>query len=327
MKRYILDSYNRFKRYSETLDVRTQLCNKTWIVFNDGGEREIYKFKEDGTIRIILSGRVTSGTWEYDPGDKSMIISASDQSIMVHPGIYEGILMGFQVDGTDECAFLIEENNAQSFSPKTMTELIEYFQAKEKKAIEEANERALIEQQNKEREELEKKRKAEEDARKAAEAEREKKEYEIKKSYLLKFLRVLKKNQYKYKSHTHWAIATLLLGFGLTAICIIFWCVTAPVVPNLWKDLPKGISMICALLWMFGPIFLFSFIAQIYFPNIDSPKPHSEKENFAELYKNFISSLPEDLKNDVSFRNKIRRLGTIYNYKDPNNVQYLQVLD
>lgn len=139
---------------AKLLIVRTQLCNKTWIVFNDGGEREIYKFKEDGAIRIILSGRVTSGTWEYDHGDKSMIISASDQSIMVHLGIYEGILMGFQVDGTDECAFLIEENNAQSFSPKTRTELIEYFQAKEKKAIEEANERALIEQQNKEREDL-----------------------------------------------------------------------------------------------------------------------------------------------------------------------------
>lgn len=137
MKTYLLDSYNRYRRYSETLDVKTQLCNRTWVVFNDGDERELYKFKEDGTIRIILSGRVSSGTWEFDPNDKSMIISASDQSIMVHPGMHEGILMGLQVDGTEECAFLIEENNAHNFAPKTRTELIQYFEEQERKRIEE----------------------------------------------------------------------------------------------------------------------------------------------------------------------------------------------
>lgn len=155
MKAYLLDTYNRYKRYSETLDVKTHFCNKTWVVFNDGGERELYKFKEDGTIRIILSGRVSSGTWEYDPTDKSMIITASGQSIMVHPGMYEKILIGLQVDGTNECAFLIEENNSQEFAPKTKTELIEYFELIEKNRIEEEEKQIELQLQEEARREEE----------------------------------------------------------------------------------------------------------------------------------------------------------------------------
>ena len=41
MKAYLLDTFKRFKRYSDTLDVKTNLCNKTWLVFNDEGEREV----------------------------------------------------------------------------------------------------------------------------------------------------------------------------------------------------------------------------------------------------------------------------------------------
>ena len=39
MKTYILDSINRLKRYGENLDVKTILCNKSWQIFNDSGEK------------------------------------------------------------------------------------------------------------------------------------------------------------------------------------------------------------------------------------------------------------------------------------------------
>ena len=139
MKLYLFDTINRYKRYSETLDVRTKICNRPWIVFNDGGEKEVYKFKEDGTINIVLSGRVTKGTWEYDPSDKTLIISASDQSYMVHPGMYDNMLLALQVDGTNECSFLIEENNSRDFAPKSYSELMLFFDEKERKVLEEKN--------------------------------------------------------------------------------------------------------------------------------------------------------------------------------------------
>lgn len=157
MKLYLFDTINRYKRYSETLDVKTKICNRPWIVFNDGGEKEVYKFKEDGTINIVLSGRVTRGTWEYDPTDKTIIISASDQSYMVHPGMYDDMLLALQVDGTNECSFLIEENNSQDFAPKTYSELMLYFEEKEMEWIEyEKNkEKIEMEKQRKRKEELE----------------------------------------------------------------------------------------------------------------------------------------------------------------------------
>lgn len=82
MKTFLFDLFERYKRFSETIDVRTSICNRPWFVINDGGEKEVYKFKEDGTINIVISGRVTKGTWEYDPSDKTIIISSGEQSFM-----------------------------------------------------------------------------------------------------------------------------------------------------------------------------------------------------------------------------------------------------
>ena len=118
----------------------------------------MYKFKEDGTINIVLSGRVTRGTWEYDPSDKTIIISASNQSYMVHPGMYDDMLLALQVDGTDQCSFLIEEDNSQKFAPKTYSDLMLFFKEKERKVLEEEERIRLL----KEEEERARKKAAEE---------------------------------------------------------------------------------------------------------------------------------------------------------------------
>lgn len=44
MKTYLFDTFNRYKRFSEKLDAKTILCNKSWWVFNDSGEKEVYIF-------------------------------------------------------------------------------------------------------------------------------------------------------------------------------------------------------------------------------------------------------------------------------------------
>ena len=189
MKLYLFDTINRFKRYSETLDVKTKICNRPWIVFNDGGEKEVYKFKEDGTINIVLSGRVTRGTWEYDPTDKTIIISASDQSYMVHPGMYDDMLLALQVDGTNECSFLIEENNSKYFAPKTYSDLMLFFEEKERKALEEEErirllkeeeERARIKAEEVAERKREERRKWEEEHKEEIEARKRKEEQEKK---------------------------------------------------------------------------------------------------------------------------------------------------
>ena len=42
MKTYLLDILNKYNRFSESLDVKNILCNKSWLAFNDTGDKELY---------------------------------------------------------------------------------------------------------------------------------------------------------------------------------------------------------------------------------------------------------------------------------------------
>ena len=65
MKTYLFNAINRYKKLSEELDVKAILCDKSWWVFNDSGEKELYIFNTDGNLIISISGKVSNGTWQY----------------------------------------------------------------------------------------------------------------------------------------------------------------------------------------------------------------------------------------------------------------------
>ena len=149
MKTYLFDTFNRYKRFSEELDAKTILCNKSWWVFNDSGEKEVYIFNTDGSLIISVSGKVTNATWKYIPANKSVIISGNNQSYMVHPAFYDNMIFALQVDGTNEYAFLIDENNLPSTNLKSFSDLVIYFAEKERQAVlaEKRKQQAAIEAQ------------------------------------------------------------------------------------------------------------------------------------------------------------------------------------
>ena len=170
MKAFLFNSLNRFRRYSEELDtmaeIRQCLCGKAWLMFNDSGDKEVYIFQEDGRLIISINGNITRGSWEYLSVNNSIAISASNQAYMVHPAFLDNILFALQVDGTENYAFLIDQNNAQDFAPRSLDDLHEYFRQKEQKRIEEENrikeeqrlaELKRIEEEKKEREHKEQK--------------------------------------------------------------------------------------------------------------------------------------------------------------------------
>lgn len=136
MKTYLFDSLARFKRFSESLDVATTLSNKTWVVFNDSGERELYIFKTDGKVYITANGIGYQGTWEWLSANKSLIIHKADTVFMLHPEIVEECVLVLTLDGTKDCVFLIEDQNRQSFAPKTLAQLQNHFEEKERKVLE-----------------------------------------------------------------------------------------------------------------------------------------------------------------------------------------------
>ena len=106
MKTYLLDVLNRYKRFSEILDVKTILCNKSWLIFNDSGEKEVYIFQEDGSLIISFAGKVTHATWQYLPVNKSLIIDSNEDAYMLHPAFVDENLFVLQQDGTDRFAFM-----------------------------------------------------------------------------------------------------------------------------------------------------------------------------------------------------------------------------
>lgn len=177
MKTYLFDTFNRYKRFSEELDAKTILCNKSWWVFNDSGEKELYIFNTDGTLIIAVSGKVTNATWQYIPANKSLIISGNNQSYMVKPAFYDNQIFALQVDGTNDYAFLIDENKLPSTNLKSLSDLVIYFAEKERQAVlaEERKQQAAIEAQR--QSEIERERKREEARKIIEEMERNSKKW------------------------------------------------------------------------------------------------------------------------------------------------------
>ena len=132
MKTYLFDTFNRYKQFSEKLDVKTILCNKSWWIFNDNGEKEIYIFQKDGTLIISLQGKVRYSTWTYIPANHSIIITSDEESYMVVPAFGDDLIMALQVDGTNEYAFLVNEQKLKDFVFKSYNDILTYFESKEK---------------------------------------------------------------------------------------------------------------------------------------------------------------------------------------------------
>ena len=131
MKTYLFDTLNRYKRFSEKLDAKTILCNKSWLVFNDNGIKEVYIFNKDGSLIISVSGKVSNATWKYIPANKSIIIETNKESYMLNPAFVDGNILALQMDGTNEYAFLIDEQNTQNFLPKSLQDINQYLKDKD----------------------------------------------------------------------------------------------------------------------------------------------------------------------------------------------------
>ena len=136
MKTYLLDALNKFQRFSENLDVKTILCNKAWLIFNDSGDKEVYIFQEDGTLLVSVNGEVSNAAWQYVSANKSLIISSDGHSYMFRPSFMDDVIFALQQDGTNKFAFMIHEEQSKYFHPKSLAELNAYLEEKVQKRLE-----------------------------------------------------------------------------------------------------------------------------------------------------------------------------------------------
>ncbi len=136
MKTYLFDSINKNKGIDVSMDVQTILCGKSWWVFGDSEEKEVYIFQENGTLIVSVNGKVSNAKWQYVPANKSLIISEEKEPIMVHPAYIDDTVMILQIDGTKLCAFLINESNRHGFTPKSYNCVVDFILLEEQKMIE-----------------------------------------------------------------------------------------------------------------------------------------------------------------------------------------------
>lgn len=294
MKTYLLDILNRYKNFSESLDVQTILCNKSWQVFNDSGEKELYIFQPNGSLIVSVNGKVVNATWQYIKANKSIIINASS-SFMLHPRFLDDYIFALQQDGTNEYIFLIDENKKINFTPKSLSDLNCYFNQQlqyrielEKKK-EEEEKRRQIEYQRK-REEEQRQIRLQEEYRRRKELEQERvRQIETQKnriksmaeeswknnsSNILKSDPVLKKNK---KDCNKFAC----LYMFLTCLDIGGFILNAFYIPDLYFNLFQF------LLW----VTIFALIALMIWANITGKRFERAKEyREEELRINFIES-------------------------------------
>lgn len=168
MKTYLLDTIDRFKRFSQSLDVKTILCSKAWYVLNEDGDTENLIFQEDGTILVSVNGSTKKYTWKFITQNQSLNIMHSEtEGTMLKPAFMDGNILAFNKIGTKECMFLIDDSWNESQKMQSLVSVKTYLEGYEKK---------LIESEKKKIEEQEQKRLAE---LKQAEEERRRKEQRI----------------------------------------------------------------------------------------------------------------------------------------------------
>ena len=130
MKTYLLNIPTELKRFSQKLDAKALLCSKTWEVFNDEGNKEIFIFQNDGNLLISTNGDVIKSTWQFIAANTTIIITAEGKTTMLRPAFVDGVVFALQKDGTQECLFLIDEHEQTICPNRTLNDLSSYFAKK-----------------------------------------------------------------------------------------------------------------------------------------------------------------------------------------------------
>lgn len=111
MRTYLADIIPKIKRYSEKLDNLTLLTNQHWVVIDElNNSKFVYIFRSNNELLISQNGKVERGEWEY-LGNNSLLIELKDESYLFRHGFFDANVLALKVDGKDEFAFLVNENN------------------------------------------------------------------------------------------------------------------------------------------------------------------------------------------------------------------------
>lgn len=199
MKTFLLSKVKRLKNYSQELDAKAVLHNKSWEVFNETGDKELMIFRSSQELVISRNGIVQKGKWEL-LDIANILIDVGEVSYLLNASYIEDEFLALKLDGTERYMVMIEADMKNRFSLNSIKSIEGYLdnryrsleaekEAKnqEQKRLEERREeekertreqerkRLILEQEERERQNRQKREQKErEDREQRAQEEREK---------------------------------------------------------------------------------------------------------------------------------------------------------
>ena len=126
MKTYLMSIPKSLKGVSDKLNVKSLLCEKTWIVFHEE-TKVIFIFQKGGSLIVSQNGEASKGQWEYIKSNKTILIEAEGVMLLLHPTFVDDVLFVLQQDGTDTYLILIDEEKIDKFVQKTTATINDYL--------------------------------------------------------------------------------------------------------------------------------------------------------------------------------------------------------
>ncbi len=131
MKYYLLNILDRVKIYSLKLDEEAILYDKSWVIFNDTEDKEVFIFRPDNELLISYNGIVSKGEWEI-LSTNHILIDMVDKSYMFNVSFVSNELLALNLDGNNEFLIMIEESIKNRTMIKTLSQIEHYLDNKYK---------------------------------------------------------------------------------------------------------------------------------------------------------------------------------------------------
>lgn len=115
------------KGVSDKLNIQSQLCDRTWRVYNEEDVKVVYIFQKDGSLIVSQNGVVSKSKWEYIKANKSIIIEEYAQTLLLHPTFFNDVLFILQQDGVDKYITMIDESKQENLALISLDSILEYL--------------------------------------------------------------------------------------------------------------------------------------------------------------------------------------------------------
>ena len=165
MKTFLLSKVKRLKKYSQELDAKAVLYDKSWEVFNETGDKELMIFRPTQELLISRNGILQKGKWEL-LDIANIIIDVGEVSYLLNASYIEDEFLALRLDGTERYMVMIEVDLKNRFSLNSIKSIEGYLDNRYKRIEAEKEAKKQEQKRLEERREEEKEKRKEEERKK-----------------------------------------------------------------------------------------------------------------------------------------------------------------